>query len=281
MMQELKVLQSIWAMERREPDGFERTLDENLRMIAEAAFDGVSIFVSSREQTQAIKQALGGTDLLVEACGLPASDDDLRRQIDFAGELGALHFNVQPDVRLRRLIDGIELIERWMKIGDGAGLPVYFETHRNRLTTDLFFTLDLLEAVPTMPLLADLSHFLVGREFAWPVSDENHRLIERILDSSWAFHGRVASREQVQIEISFPHHQMWVNLFAGWWRYGFESWRRRAGFDAQLSFTCELGPRPYAITTSAANDSTDRWAEALLMRDLVTGIWAASAQTGI
>ncbi|MER8441285.1 sugar phosphate isomerase/epimerase [Mesorhizobium sp. M1312] len=280
-MQQLKVLQSLWAMERREPDGFERTLDENLRMIADARFDGVSVFLGSKEQSQSLKRALGGAGLLVEACGLPASDDDLKRQIDFVGGLGALHFNVQPDVRLRRLADGIDLIERWMKISEGAGFQVYFETHRNRLTTDLFYTLDLLDAVPSMPLLADVSHFLVGREFAWPVSDENHRLIERILDSSWAFHGRVASREQVQIEISFPHHKMWVDLFAGWWRYGFESWRRRADFDAQLSFTCELGPRPYAITTSAGNDSTDRWAEALLMRDLVMGVWAAPALTGV
>lgn len=274
-MQQLKVLQSLWAMERREPDGLERTLDENLRMIADGPFDGVSAFVANKEQTQKLQMALSGTGLLVEACGAPATDDDLKLQIDLAGELGALHFNVQPDVRLRRLSDGVDLIQRWIKISEDSGLPVYFETHRDRLTTDLFYTLDLLEAVPNLPLLADLSHFLVGREFAWPVSDENHRLIERILDSSWAFHGRVASREQVQIEISFPHHQMWVDLFARWWRYGFASWRRRSKSDAILSFTCELGPRPYAITTRTANDSTDRWAEALLMRDLVRDIWSA------
>ncbi|MER8764295.1 sugar phosphate isomerase/epimerase [Mesorhizobium sp. M0968] len=273
MMQQLKFLQSLWAMERREPDGFERTLDENLHMIADGSFDGVSAFVGNKEQTKALQVALSGTGLFVEACGAPATDDDLKRQIDLAGELGALHFNAQPDIRLRRLGDGIDLIRRWIRISEDAALPVYFETHRNRLTTDLFYTLDLLEAAPNLPLLADLSHFLVGREFAWPVSDENHRLIERILDSSWAFHGRVASREQVQIEISFPHHKMWVDLFVRWWRYGFASWRRRSKSDAILCFTCELGPRPYAITTQTANDSTDRWAEALLMRDLVSDIW--------
>jgi hypothetical protein len=46
-----------------------------------------------------------------------------------------------------------------------------------------------LDCFPDLKLLADLSHYIVGREFAWPISDENHRLMHRILDNSWAFHG--------------------------------------------------------------------------------------------
>ncbi len=55
-------------------------------------------------------------------------------------------------------------------------------------------------------ILGEISHFVVGREFAWPILEENHLEIHRILDDCWAFHGRIASREQVQIEISFPQH---------------------------------------------------------------------------
>lgn len=272
-MQQLKVLQSLWAMERRDPAQGEPTLSENIQMIAGASFDGVSVFYGTREQNDALRKELSASGLLVEACGLPSTDDDLKRQIDWASEIGALHFNVQPDVRPRRLAEGVDLITRWMRLSETADIPVYFETHRNRLTTDLFFTLDLLERIPEMPLLADLSHFLVGREFTWPISEENHRMIEQILRASWAFHGRVASREQVQIEISFPHHKMWVDLFTSWWRFGFSSWRQRSKQNSVLSFTCELGPRPYAITTRDARDSTDRWAESLLMRDIVRKIW--------
>ena len=123
--------------------------------------------------------------------------------------------------------DCIPLIEGWRRLAEEVDFPVYIETHRDRMTTDLFFVLDLLECFPDLKLLADLSHFLVGREFAWPIDEENHSYIHEILDHSWAFHGRVASREQVQIEISFPHHKMWLDTFLDWWDYGFRSWRRR------------------------------------------------------
>ena len=38
-MQKLLVFQSLWAMERRRPDGLEWPLEEKIRMIAEAGFD--------------------------------------------------------------------------------------------------------------------------------------------------------------------------------------------------------------------------------------------------
>ncbi|MNF07633.1 hypothetical protein D3C80_2078550 [compost metagenome] len=43
--------------------------------------------------------------------------------------------------------------------------------------------------------------------------------------------------------------------------------------------TCELGPRPYAITDRDGNDTTDRWAEALLLREMACEIWAESANS--
>jgi hypothetical protein len=37
---------------------------------------------------------------------------------------------------------------------------VYVETHRNRKTTDLFFTLQPLDCFPDLRLTADVSHHL-------------------------------------------------------------------------------------------------------------------------
>ena len=82
------------------------------------------------------------------------------------------------------------------------------------------------------------------------------------------------SREQVQIEISLPHHKPLVDLFLGWWSYGFRSVHRRTGGAGDLCFTCELGPQPYAITGPDGNDTTDRWAESLQMKRLVENLHA-------
>jgi hypothetical protein len=207
----------------------------------------------------------------------PTTVDELKPVLEIATEFGVHHIDIQPDVRPRRLQECAPLIEGWRRLAEDVDFPVFIETHRDRMTTDLYFTLDLLDCFPDLKLLADLSHFLVGREFAWPVSDENHALIHRILDNSWAFHGRVASREQVQIEISFPHHQMWFDLFLDWWEYGFRSWRKRARPDDDLAFTCELGPKPYSITGPDGNDTTDRWREALIMKEKVEELWRRTA----
>jgi hypothetical protein len=270
----LIVLQSLWAMERRHTDGIERSLEENVAMIIQAGFGGVSAHCTSRDNVRRIVSMFGDRKLVIEGQAFPKTTDDLKPVLDIASEFGVRHINLQPDARPRRLEDCFPLIEGWQRLGEDAGIPVYLETHRDRMTTDLHFTLDLLDRYPGLRLISDLSHILVGREFAWPVSDENHALVRQILDSSWAFHGRVATREQVQIEISFPHHRPWVELFLEWWDYGFRSFRRRAGRDAPVCFTCELGPKPYAITGRDGNDTTDRWTESLMMKDLVETLFA-------
>lgn len=275
-MQNLLIFQSLWAMERRSARYPELSLEENIEKIAAAGFDGISTPWHDSNVVSRVAGLLKQHGLQAEGQCFPKSVDDLKPVLEIAAEHNVHHICLQPDVRLRRLEDCIPLLEGWQRLADEAGIDVWIETHRDRMTTDLFFTLDLLDRLPDLRLLGDISHFLVGREFAWPVSDENHALIHRILDSCWAFHGRVASREQVQIEISFPHHRPWVDLFLGWWDYGFKSWRKRAEKDATLAFTCELGPKPYAITGRDDEDTTDRWEESLLMRQEIRDLWAKS-----
>lgn len=275
-LQKLLVLQSLWAMERRHTDGFERTLEDNVAMIADAGFDGVSAHWTDRAAVARTAELLRSRGLVAEGQCFPKTVDDLKPVLELASAFPVHHICLQPDVRPRRLEECLPLLEGWMRLAEEAGIPVYVETHRDRMTTDLHFTLDILDALPGVPLLGDISHYLVGREFAVPVSDADHAMIERILDQCWAFHGRVASREQVQVEISFPPHRQWLDLFTRWWSYGFASWRRRSPPDATLAFVCELGPKPYAIVGRDGNDTTDRWAESLQLRDLARHIWAAT-----
>ena len=277
-MQKILFLQSLWAMERRHTDGVERTLEQNVEMIKKAGYDGLSGQYVKRDDVRRLAALAKAEGLAIEGQCFPQTVDDLKPILELATEFGLHHLDLQPDVRPRRLNDCVPIVEGWRRLMEEVDFPVYIETHRDRMTTDLFFVLDLLECFPDLRLLGDLSHFLVGREFATPIDDVNHAMIHRVLENCWAFHGRVASREQVQIEISFPHHKMWLDIFLGWWEYGFRSWRKRSAADAETTFTCELGPKPYSITGRDGNDTTDRWAEALMMRDRVREIWEKSSR---
>jgi hypothetical protein len=272
-MQKLLVYQSMWAMERRRADGVEHPLEQKLEMIRDAGFDGVGFHDFAVADT--ITAFLAKNGMTAATFCFPASVDDLKPVIEQVASFGAVvdHLNVQPNLRPYTLEEAIPVVEGWRRLAEDASIPVHIETHRDRMTTDLFFTLHLLDRFPDLRLTGDLSHYVVGREFAWPISDENHALMHRIIDNCWGFHGRVASREQVQIQISFPHHKDWVDLFMEWWAYGFRSWRRRAPADATLTFLCELGPREYAMTGPDGLELSDRWRESLMMKDMIRELW--------
>lgn len=273
-MQKLLVFQSLWAMERRRPDGLEWPLEEKIRMIAEAGFDGASVdfgdLAFARQATGLLRQH--GLAWQIEA--FVSTVEGLKPVLDGARELGGTHINLLPVVRPYRLEECVPYIEGWRALASEAGVKLNIETHRNEMTTDLIFTLHLLDRFPDLRLEADLSHFLVGREFWYPIAEENHALIHRILDNAWGLQGRVGSREQIQIQIDFPQHRHWVELFLTWWEYGMRSWRRRAGRDDSLTFLCELGPKEYAITGPDGYELSDRWAEAQTLKTMVRDLWA-------
>ncbi|WP_244522861.1 sugar phosphate isomerase/epimerase [Devosia sp. YR412] len=270
------MLQSLWAMQdlRDAPD---RSLQENIALIRGAGFDGISTLWEDDATAEACAAATRAEGLVMEGTCLPATLEQVLPALERGARLGLHHLNLQLNMRPRSLGEAVEILEQLEVMTAKVDFPVYVETHRGRLTNDLLFTLDLLDALPNLKLLGDLSHYVVAREIELPVSSEIDAQIGQVLDRVWAFHGRIAGSGQVQLPFSFPQHQGYVDLFAGWWARGFASWRRRAEADAELAFVCELGPQPYyAISGADGRDLSDRWAESLQMQALVRSIWAAA-----
>lgn len=276
-MQTLTILQALWSMQALRGAPQERSLEDNIARIKGAGFGG---FSSMWDDEAVARRAAGlarAEGLIVEGVLLPTSVEAMLPALDWGSKYGLHHLNVQLNMRPRRFEEAVAILHKLLDVTRQADFPVYVETHRGRLTNDLLVTLDLLDAVPEVRLLADLSHYVVAREVELPVSAEIDAQIEAILARSWAFHGRVAGSGQVQLPLSYPHSRPWIDQFAAWWARGFASWRRRADASAELTFTCELGPQPYAIPGPDGQDLTDRWQESLAMRDLVRGIWQRGA----
>lgn len=271
------VFQSMWAM--HDATGMlPSPLERELTKIAEAGFDGITDHYVEPVAARELSRLASGLGLQIEGQLFPKTVDDLKPALEIASEYGCHHLTIQADARPRGLKEAVALVEGWQRLAEQVDFPVLLETHRYRVTNDLHFTLDLLRELPDTRLLADLSHYVVGRELPLPPGEDDQQQIETILRNSWGFHGRVATCEQVQVPISFEQHKPWVELFSDWWRYGIEDWLGRDSVSGSLSFTCELGPPPYAMTDRFGRDMTDRWEESLLMKDLARHIWRGCMQ---
>lgn len=281
-MPKLEVYQSLWAMELRRPDGKERTPEQSFEMVAAAGYHGMAIDLAFTDVDAARRNKplfeKHGLGCLINA--FPKTIEALRPVLRMAKEFNACFVNIIGQVMPLSVEGMIPVVRQWLAMAEQEGVEIQFETHRNCITNDLFSTLLLLDAVPEMRLCADLSHYLVDREFWYPISHENHALIHRILERSDSFQGRVSSREQIQVQISFPQHQKWFDLYAGWWEEGIKLWLARAKPDDTLRFLCELGPPEYAITGPDGYELSDRWEEALVIRRRVERIWQRLTAAG-
>ena len=275
-MQKLDIYQSLWGMELRNPRSPERSKEEAFAMISAAGFDGACMDPSAEEIADCRKYAhlYAEHDLGCMLNAFPYAADDMLPILDFAVEMKACMVNVISGVMPIKPEDAVDDVRRWMAEASDRDMPLLFETHRDGLLNDLYFTLQLMDLIPEMRLCADLSHFVVDRELRSPIPARDQAYISSVLKRSDCFQGRIANREQVQIQINFPQHQEWVEIFKGWWKEGMRDWRKRNADDATLVFLCELGPPPYAITDGDQNELSDRWEESLQIRDWVKAIWS-------
>ncbi|MCB8882110.1 sugar phosphate isomerase/epimerase [Acidisoma cellulosilytica] len=275
----LEVFQALWAMEQRRSGVPERPLEQSFAMVAEAGFDGICIDtgVTPLNEAFALAPLFEKHNLRCLVTAFVSSMDGLTPVLELAKHLNATHINLIGQVMPLGVDATVPVARRWMEMADAAGVELQFETHRNSITNDMFATLQLLDAVPEMTLSADLSHYVVGREFDYPISARTESHIARLLARSASFQGRIASRQQIQVPFGFPQYAKWLDLFLGWWQQGFRQWRAeaaRAGTTKPLNFLCELGPHEYAMTGPDGLELSDRWEEALLIKQHVRAIWS-------
>ncbi|NLH82692.1 MAG: sugar phosphate isomerase/epimerase [Phyllobacteriaceae bacterium] len=278
-MPELRLHQSLWATELRRPGVPETPVEARFEQVAADGWDGMTIDLGAMDlaAARATVPFFARYGLEGGLTAFPRSIDELRPAIHLAKDIGAPFVVIVGQVMPVGLEGQVGVVREWLRIGREEGMALQFETHRASITNDLFSTLQLIDAVPEMRLACDLSHYVVDREMIPPLSEEMGLQISRILARCDSFQGRVASRNQIQVQLDFPQHAKWLRLFEGWWREGFARWRARAGESDRLVFLSELGPTEYAITDAAGAELSDRRLEALTLRDIARRLWAETA----
>lgn len=273
-MRALKTYTSLWAMQPHDQTGVKLPHDQVCEMVAGAGFDGMAIDLGASDVAvaHAVRPHMEANNLTPLIVAFPKTIESLEETLIMAKDFGAPFVDVIGQVMPVALEDMVPVIETWMEMSDKIGMPIQFETHRNCITNDLYTMLQLLDRVPDMRVCADLSHYVVDREFWYPIPEADMALISRVLARSDSFQGRVASRQQIQLQLDFPQHQKWVELFKGWWREGMTSWRER-NEDGDCIFLCELGPPEYAMTDANGVEMSNRWEEAQTIKGWVEDIW--------
>ncbi len=274
-MRRLQVYQSLWSMQPHDASGEVLPLDRVAGMVADAGYAGLAIDLGAAdvEVAHAVRPHLEREGLTPLIVAFPRSVESLRETLIMAQDFGAPYVNVVGQVFPLTVEGAIPIIRKWIEMSDQIGMPVHFETHRNCITNDLFATLSMLDAIPEMRLAADLSHYMVDREFKLPLAKRERDLMSRCLARADSFQGRIASRQQIQLQIDFPQHAKWVTLFQEFWREGLADWRVRNA-QGDVVFLCELGPPEYAMTGGDGREMSNRWEEALKIKAMTERIWA-------
>jgi hypothetical protein len=274
-MPSLKVYQSLWGMQTANTDQGYRPHGESFQQAADAGFAGMCLdpSVGQIDEYLALKPLYKAHNMGALVNVFPKTVAEMRPLLEFCKEMDAPYANVIALLFPLSVEGAIPIIRSWLEMSEDIGVPIKMETHRDCITNDMFFTLQLLDAIPELRLTADLSHYCLNREMSAPITPENQAWITRILERSDSFQGRISSHEQIQVPIEFPQNQKWVEIYKDWWERGFRSWRARAADQDSLIFLCELGPPEYAFTDGNGKELSDRFEEALIIRRWAQEIW--------
>ena len=275
----LSVEQAIWAMGGLPRGGPAWSFDERIAKIAEAGFDGFMVWVpSSTDEQDRYRDLAAKHGLAITLQYGPSNLEELAVALEAAQRMKARALVGMIRPTFVSYSEGEDKIVSMSRAAAEAGVPFYVEVHRGTITQDLSLTASWAENIPGIQIHADLSHPVVSYEVGGPPSGHIARAFESILARTGMIDGRVSNGKQVQIDIGPAGDTKEAKLFASWWKRAMVKWLRAAKPGDVFVFKSELGPPGYSIVGPDGREISDRWAQALVMRDLGIRTWNEAVQ---
>lgn len=197
-------------------------------------------------------------------------------------------WGLEDDDEVFRLVDAI------LNVADKYRLPIFLETHRATITQDLWRTVQITKKFPEVRFNGDFSHYYCGQELVYGDWAAKLAFLEPIFARVGFMHGRIASPGCMQVPIGpdiasrpIQAHGVvdYLDHFKELWTLAMLGFLRTAQQGDVLIFAPELlsGTYYYARLFPDASgqmaEESDRYAQALLYKDLATACFARAQQS--
>lgn len=236
-------------------------------------------------------------DLTLSHCGLdrinaPAEADTIAARHADRGDLClTVHagWGIEDDDEAFRLVDAV------LAAVDKHRLPIFLETHRATITQDMWRTVQLAKRFPEIRFNGDFSHYYCGQELIYGDWERKLDFLEPVFRRVGFLHGRIASSGCMQVPIgpdlqsrpqqahgvaNYLDHfrQLWIRAMAG-----FLSMAKTGDvliFAPELLAGAYYYARKFPHAAGGLEEETDRYAQALLYRDLAHACFADAVRQG-
>jgi len=257
-------------------NGFYDPPESSLDVLAKAGASTIEVsdFILTPEIIDNINRLR--LSLIIQA--YPESAHDIEKSLAFAKQTRAIAINAHVRTPHLTHSESAELVKGLLERADGAGVPLYIETHRGCVTQDLYRTAQLVDAVPAMKFTLDVSHYVLCEEQTGP-TPKLASLLDGILDRTEMIHGRICNGQQIQ-EHTIDASSNLAQVYKAFWTEAMRRWRLRKPAGSSLIFTPELGPPPYAVLDSNGRELSDRLKQTEVIWEIAQAAWKDSVTAG-
>jgi len=162
------------------------------------------------------------------------------------------------------------VVEAIIKASEKYKFPLYIETHRATITTDIFRTVQFAKRFPDVRFNGDFSHWYTGHEMVYGDLKAKFEFCEPVFERVRFVHGRIGNPGCMQVDIGDGGGRTYADHFKQMWTRCFAGFLKTARPGDYICFTPELLPpniyyaRVFKDKNGKEVEECDRWQQALL-----------------
>jgi len=260
--------QSFWALTQRA-----LPIAEALEQAAAKGYEYLEVGLH-RETLGETKTLLEKFPLKLIAQGWATSADEATIFFERSQELGAQALNMHLGHAYMTTNEAVELVGAVQRQANSYGIPLLVETHRGRVTQDLFRTFEFVRQMPELAMTLDVSHYIVAGETLGGPEPSFRTYLDSVLAQTGLIHGRISNGQSIQVaaDDSFA----FTRVIQSVWQRAMSLWLSEAPRDAIFVFEPELGPPPYSYLDREGKETFDRTIESRSLVGLARESWNAA-----